>query len=115
MEELIPITMFMCIAAVAILRPISTKLGGLLEAMKNEKTAPARVSDDPDIARMRVLMEHMANRMDLMEERMDFTERLLNGRRQAARDDHYLPTRDTTGPRRDPSLLHPLDSEAMTS
>ena len=75
MEELIPITMFLCIAAVAILRPISTKLGGLLEAMTRERTVSR--SDDTEMARVRVVVEHIAKRMDLMEERLDFTERLL--------------------------------------
>lgn len=90
MEELIPITMFMCIAAVAILRPISTKLGGLLEAMKHERMAVK--TDDMEMARLRGLMEHVAKRMDLMEERLDFTERLLGGRRRASalgRDDLF--------------------------
>lgn len=79
MEELIPITMFMCIAAVAILRPISKKVGGLLEAMTRERTQSQ--SENNDMARMRVLMEHVAKRIDLMEERLDFTERLLNSSR----------------------------------
>lgn len=83
MEELIPITMFLCIAAVAILRPISTKLGGLLEAMTRERTASR--SDDAELARVRVVVEHVAKRMDLMEERLDFTERLLaSGRSTSA-------------------------------
>lgn len=81
MEALIPITMFMCIAAVAILRPISTRLGGLLEAMKQERMAAH--SGDAELTRIRVLMEHVAKRVDLMEERLDFTERLLGNPRRA--------------------------------
>ena len=81
MEELIPITMFMCIAAVAILRPISTRVGGLLEAMTRERSQ--NQSENADMARMRVLMEHVAKRIDLMEERLDFTERLLANSRQS--------------------------------
>ena len=78
MEELIPITMFMCIAAVAILRPVSTKLGGLLEAMTRERSVDK--TDSAELARIRVVVEHVAKRMDLMEERLDFTERLASGR-----------------------------------
>jgi hypothetical protein len=100
MEELIPITMFICVAAVAILRPISTKLGGLLEAMKNEKMAPRSV-DDPDFARMTVLMEHVVKRVDLMEERLDFTERLLNNPRRTS------ATRDELFRARESDLLSP--------
>jgi hypothetical protein len=84
MEELIPITMFMCIAAVAILRPLTKRLGGLLEVMTRERQAVRSSTDDPDMARLRVLMEHVARRMDLVEERLDFTERLLGSTRQAS-------------------------------
>jgi hypothetical protein len=112
MEELIPITLFMSIAAVAILRPISTKLGGLLEAMKNEKVAPVRSADDPDLARMRVLMEHISKRVDLMEERMDFTERLLNGRR-SGRDDAVLKAREHDFRGREADLLRARGTEPL--
>jgi hypothetical protein len=112
MEALIPITMFISIAAVAILRPISTRLGGLLEAMKNEKNAGVRDPDDPDIARIRVLIEHMSQRLDLMEERMDFTERLLNGRR-GARDDGLLRARESDSGGRDPDLSRSRDAGAL--
>jgi hypothetical protein len=88
MEVFIPITLFISVAAVAILRPISTKLGGLLEAMRHERTPSGKAADDADVAHLRVLMEHLVKRVDLMEERMDFTERLLNGRR---RDEPALP------------------------
>jgi hypothetical protein len=111
MEVLIPITMFISIAAVAILRPISTNLGGLLEAIKNEKLGPARGSDDPDVARIRVLMEHMSQRLDLMEERMDFTERLINGRRPG-REDGVLRARESEFGR-DADLLRRRDADAL--
>jgi hypothetical protein len=78
MEALIPIFLFVSIATVAILRPISTKLGTLIEAMAREKQGLASSAGDADLARMRVLLEHVAKRMDLLEERLDFTERLLN-------------------------------------
>jgi len=101
MEELIPITMFMCIAAVAILRPVSTKVGGLLEAMTRERAQ--NQAENSDMARMRVLMEHVAKRLDLMEERLDFTERLLANNRQSS----PLSTmnRDRTEIGRDAELL----------
>lgn len=83
MEELIPIFLFLCVAAVMILRPISSKLGGLLEAMARERQQqPA--ADPGDIARMRVLLEQVAKRVELMEERLDFTERLISSSRRAS-------------------------------
>jgi hypothetical protein len=78
MEELIPIFFFMSVAAVLILRPISKRLGSLLEAMARERQ-PLPQTDNGDLARVRVLVEHIAKRVDLMEERLDFTERLLSG------------------------------------
>lgn len=78
MEELIPIVMFMSIAAVAILRPMTSRFGKLLEAMAREKTAAIRTGgDDGEAARLRVLVDHIGRRLDLLEERLDFTERLL--------------------------------------
>lgn len=86
MEEMIPIVMFMCIAAVAILRPLTSRAGKLLEAMARERTAAARPSgvEDADSARLRSLVEHISRRLDLMEERLDFTERLLSSARPGA-------------------------------
>lgn len=87
MEELIPITLFMCTAAVLILRPISKKLGALLEAMTRERIqqAPPPAREDPQLARVTMLLEQVSRRIELMEERLDFTERLVgSGRRYLA-------------------------------
>jgi hypothetical protein len=87
MEAFIPITMFMCIAAVAILRPLTTRLGGLIEAMTRDRIAgasPVPHADDSETARVRVLIEHISSRVDLIEERLDFTERLVAGSRRPA-------------------------------
>lgn len=78
MEALIPISMFMCIAAVMILRPITKKLGGLIEVMTRDR-AQVPVQDATG-ERTVALLEHMNRRMELMEERLDFTERLVSSR-----------------------------------
>ena len=83
MEELIPIFLFLTVGAVMILRPLSTRLGYLLEALAKERQVQR--SGDADLASMRVVLEHVAKRMDLLEERLDFTERLLGERRPTAR------------------------------
>jgi hypothetical protein len=74
-EILIPITFFLSVAAVLILRPISTRLGGFIDAVTRERTT-AR-AEDAHTARILSLMEHMSRRLDMMEERLDFTERLV--------------------------------------
>jgi hypothetical protein len=79
-ESLVPITLFMCIAGVLVLRPITKKLGALIEVTAREKSL-AR-NDDAANARIMLLMEQMARRIELIEERLDFTERLV-----ASRDD----------------------------
>lgn len=79
MEFMIPITMFVCFAAVAILRPLSGKLGLLLEAMSRERMARlSTVPQNAETERVRVLLEALSRRLDLVEERLDFTERLLS-------------------------------------
>jgi hypothetical protein len=75
-ETLIPITFFLSVAGVLILRPVTRQLGGLLEAMTRDRSALR--ADDAQAARMATLMEHMSRRMDAIEERLDFTERLLS-------------------------------------
>ena len=101
MEEFIPITLFMCIAAVAILRPISSRLGHLLEAMTRERigAGPTAAPDNTEIERIRVLVEHVSKRMDLIEERLDFTERLVSGSRRTV-----APLRDEPGRSREEFL-----------
>lgn len=80
MEELIPITFFISIAAVLILRPVTKRLGMLIEAVAREKDAaraPARQDE-----RVIALLEGMNRRLDLMEDRIEFTERLVSARRR---------------------------------
>jgi hypothetical protein len=78
MAELIPITLFVSIAAVLILRPLTKRLGGLLEAMTRDRTkVPVQ---DQTSERTIALLEHISRRIDLMEERLDFTERLVSTR-----------------------------------
>lgn len=79
-EELIPIFLFASIAAVMILRPLTKRIGLVIErAYEDKKKAP-----DPQIERLTQLMERLVDRMDRMEDRLDFTERVLERQRAAA-------------------------------
>lgn len=78
MEALIPISLFFSVAVVMILRPITKKLGGLIEAVTRDKTQ-ARTEDTSN-ARVALLLEHMTRRLDIIDERLDFTERLVASR-----------------------------------
>ncbi len=86
MEEvavfLVPITLFVSIAAVAILRgPFGKALG--------ERLGGGSVRDgSPDVEALRSEVEDLRYRLTEMEERVDFTERVL------ARERERLPPRN---------------------
>jgi hypothetical protein len=63
------------VAGVILLKPISNKLGNLLEAMAKERSEPRAVEE---MAHIRELLETMNSRLNLLEERQDFTDALLN-------------------------------------
>ncbi len=78
--ELIPVVLFISIAAVAILRPLTTRLGRTIERSHAERQS----GPDPQIERLMQLMERVVDRMDRLEERVDFTERILERERAQA-------------------------------
>jgi hypothetical protein len=107
-EALIPITMFVCIAAVLVLRPITKRLGGLIEATTRERMQ-ARSNEAAD-AQLVLIMEQMARRLDLIEQRLDFTERLV-----AAREGPGVsPLPRRTDVRAEPRLEERLDLALRT-
>lgn len=80
--ELIPIVMFISAAAVLIFRPITTRLGSMIDKNAAEK----RGGDSPDFERMTGILEQMVDRLDRLEQRVDFTERMLeSGSRERQR------------------------------
>ncbi|HUE77590.1 MAG TPA: hypothetical protein VMM83_06590 [Longimicrobiales bacterium] len=87
MEQFIPIFLFMCIAGVLILRPVTRKLGLLIEAMAKERlaethTREARFSglDDAHVDRVASALDRLNARMDRIDDRIGFMERLLENR-----------------------------------
>jgi hypothetical protein len=81
MEELIPIVLFMCIAGVLILRPVTKRLGLLIEALAKERmVAPAASLDAVQIERIASVLEQLNNRLDLVDDRVAFMERLMEDR-----------------------------------
>lgn len=62
---------------VILLRPISKRLSDVLEAYAREKSSGA----DTELRRVREVIETIDARLKLIEERQDFTERLLEPRR----------------------------------
>lgn len=77
---MVPITGILTIGTVMILRPITREMGGLLQAMTQERrlrAAPAPAA--PDMAQVRDLLANIDSRLSLMEERQDFAEALISG------------------------------------
>jgi len=82
MEELAPmlvaITMILTTGAVLLLRPVAKRLGDLLELMAKQRSGEIEA---PKNERMEQLLDALDTRLGLVEERLDFTDSLL----QAAR------------------------------
>jgi hypothetical protein len=75
---IVGVVFFLTVGGVIILRPIAKQLGGLLEAMAQEKQSGLQ----NDVSQIRDLLETMNGRLQLLEERQDFTERVLAGPRK---------------------------------
>jgi hypothetical protein len=70
---IVTIVLFLTVGGVLILRPIAKRVGDLLEVYAREREGGMEV----EMRQMRELLESMNGRLQLMEERQDFTERLL--------------------------------------
>jgi len=62
------------VGGVILLKPIANKLGNLLEAMAKERQEPGLIRE---LTHTRELLETVSSRLDLLEDRQDFTESLL--------------------------------------
>lgn len=83
MEELIPIFMFVVIGGVLILRPVTKKLGLLIEALARERMVRANPEpglDQAQMVRITAALEQLNTRMDHIDDRIGFMERLLEDR-----------------------------------
>lgn len=68
------ITLFLSIAGVLIFRPLTKRLGDLIEITSQKRQGQVQ---SEEIARMTDLMGHISDRLERLEERQDFTERIL--------------------------------------
>ncbi len=72
------IVLFVSTAAVLIFRPLTKKLGERLAAGKE----PPPAVDAGELTQLRQALEDTNARLELMEQRLDFTERLLSAPRE---------------------------------
>lgn len=70
----ISIAFFVTVGGVLVLRPISKRVGDLLEAYARDRQSGL----EGEIHQLRDLLETVSARMELMEDRQDFAERLLS-------------------------------------
>ena len=68
------IVFFLTVGGVLVLRPIAKRLGDIVEFMLREKQEGAQ----GELRRMADILDTVSARMGLLEERQDFTERLLS-------------------------------------
>ena len=76
LSAIVTITLILTVAGTILLRPLSHRLGVLLEAMAREKNQLQGKDDH----RLRELLEAVEARVSLLEERQDFTEALQRDR-----------------------------------
>lgn len=81
MAELIPIFLFVMVGSVLILRPVTKKLGLLIEALAKERMGHASPGlDAAQLDRITVALERLNDRMDHIDDRIGFMERLVEER-----------------------------------
>lgn len=92
---IVAVTLIVTVGGVAILRPIAKRLAHLLETYASERQSGL----EGDVQRMREILEMVSARLQLLEERQDFTERLLDSgeRSQARREGVHRGGEDPTG------------------
>jgi len=67
------VVFILTVGGVAVLRPIAKRLGDVLELYARDRHEGVSV----EVQQMRDLLETMSARLQLMEDRQDFTERLI--------------------------------------
>ena len=74
---IVMVTAILTTGGVLIFRPITKRLGSLLEVMTQQKLRAAAV-DPAEQARIRELLTSIDSRLNLLEERQDFAEALMS-------------------------------------
>ncbi|MFQ5689854.1 MAG: hypothetical protein ACE5HQ_06255 [Gemmatimonadota bacterium] len=88
------VVLTLTVGGVILLRPLSRRLGDLLETMAQERRG--EIPGD-DVTRIKTQLETVASRLALLEERQDFTDQLLAARQQPTRLPSTNPPRAAKG------------------
>ena len=82
---IVSVVLVLTVGGVVLLRPVTKRLGALLDVMVQEKSRSSRTDD----RRLLETIDTLNDRLSLLEERQDFTERLIgrgSSTEQAERD-----------------------------
>jgi hypothetical protein len=94
MPFLLGMTLMLCTAGVIILRPLTRRIGESIAARNRERAAQSQLPG-PDVARLTEVVSRLTDRIESLEERQDFAERLLDSlARPEARARLRDPTQD---------------------
>lgn len=72
---IVVVTITLTVAGVLILRPLTKRLGDLIEATARDKRAAAK---DAEVIRLADVISRLTDRIESIEERQDFAERILS-------------------------------------
>lgn len=89
---LVPITLFLTVGGVLVLRPLTKRLGALMEASAKSKGSTAE--EQMQIEHMKLMIETQNLKLEQLEQKLSFTESLLESRTSA-----FLAARPGVGPR----------------
>ncbi len=78
---IVSIAFFVSTAAVLIFRPLTKKIGDRIATSK--QPPPVARADSAELGELRKALEDTGARLERLEQRLDFTERLLSGPRAA--------------------------------
>ena len=89
---LVPITMFLTIGGVLVLRPLTKRLGLLIEA--SAKSRGTNADEQLQIEHLRLMIDTQNLKLEQLEQKLSFTESLLESRTSA-----WLASRPGVAPR----------------
>lgn len=74
---LLGMTLMLCTAGVIILRPLTKRLGDSIQARNRERAARSQLPS-ADVERLTEVVNRLTDRIESLEERQEFSERLLD-------------------------------------
>lgn len=84
---IVAVVLILTVGGVAVLRPIAKRISELLDLYARDK----QTGLENDVSQIRDLLETMSARLQLIEDRQDFTDRLLTGGKTRDKEEEETP------------------------